>query len=91
MMIDPNICYNNHVKITGNEIDHIKEMLPKLSRTALHELRTFTDYLADREKRRKALVDQVLKAEKEHDSVICNTAEEAMHAILDTPDDEDEA
>ena len=33
---------------TVSEIDHIKEMLPVLPETALHEIRTFVDYLADR-------------------------------------------
>lgn len=79
----PLICFMN---TTANEIEHIKEILPSLSETALHELRAFTDYLADRERRRKALVEQVLKAEREPDSVICNSVKEAMQAILNTPD-----
>jgi len=76
---------------TKNEIEHIKEVLPLLPVTALHELMAFADYLADREKRRKALVERVLKAEREPDSVICNSMEEAMQAILNTADDDDEA
>ncbi len=76
---------------TTNEIEHIKEVLPLLPVTALHELMAFADYLADREKRRKALVERVLKAEREPDSVICNSVEEAMQAILNTADDDDEA
>ncbi len=74
-----------------SEIERIKEILPMLPETALHELRAFTDYLADRERRRKALVERVLKAEREPDSVICNSVEEAMQAILNAPDDDDEA
>lgn len=76
---------------TANEIEHIKEVLPLLPVTALHELMAFADYLADREKRRKALVERVLKAEREPDSVICNSVEEAMQAILNAPYDDDEA
>lgn len=75
---------------TANEIEHIKEVLPLLPVTALHELRAFTDYLVDREKRRKALVERVLKAEQNPDVVECKTPEEFMQAILNTPDDEDE-
>jgi len=73
-----------------DEIDRIKEMLPVLPEPALHELRAFADYLADREKRRKALVSSVLKAEQERDSIICNSPKEAIHAILNTPHDDDE-
>jgi uncharacterized protein VirK/YbjX len=75
---------------TANEIDHIKDILSHLPESALHELRTFVDYLADRERRRKELVERVLKAEQEHDSIICNSAEEAMQAIYNTPDNDDE-
>ncbi len=73
-----------------DEMDHIKEMLPILPEPALHELRAFADYLADREKRRKYLISSVLKAEQEHDSIICNSAKEAVQAILNTPDDDSE-
>ncbi len=75
---------------TANEIEHIKEILPSLSETALHELRAFTDYLADRERRRKALVERVLKAEQNPDVIECKTPEEFMQAILNAPDDDDE-
>jgi lauroyl/myristoyl acyltransferase len=75
---------------TVNEIDHIKEMLSMLPETALHELRTFAAYLADRERRRKELVERVLKAEQEHDSIICNSVEDAMQTIYNTPDNDDE-
>ncbi len=69
-------------------IEYIKEMLPRLSETALHELRAFTDYLADREKRRKALVERVLKAEQEPNTIVCNSPEEFVQAIMDA-DEED--
>lgn len=75
------------MKTSTNEIDHIKEMLPALSETALHELRTFTDYLADRERRHKKLVERVKKAEENPDTVICNSAEEFLQAIESTEDD----
>jgi hypothetical protein len=72
---------------TINEIDHIKDILYQLPESAVHEVRGFAAYLADRERRRKELVEQVLKAEQEHDSIICNSAEDAMQAILNAPED----
>ena len=62
------------------EIEQIKEMLPMLSEASLHELRTFTDYLADRERRRRELEESVLKAEQET-PVRFKTVEDAMKAI----------
>lgn len=79
------------MKTAANEIESIKEILSSLPESALREVRDFAFYLADRERRRKKLVEGVLKAEKEHNSIICNSVEEAMRAIYDTPDDDDEA
>ncbi len=76
---------------TTKEIENIKEILAALPESALHEAKTFVDYLADRERRRKALVERIRKAEENPDSVICNSVEEAMQAIYNTPDDDDEA
>jgi hypothetical protein len=73
---------------TAANIDDVKELLPNLSDDALREVRDFAAYLLDRDRRRKVLVERVLKAEKEHDSIICNSVEEAMQAILDEPDDD---
>jgi rubrerythrin len=67
------------------EISEIDEMLQKLSDERLKEVRDFIGYLLEREKRHKKFVERVLKAEKEHDSVICNSVEEAMQAILNAP------
>lgn len=64
------------------EISNIDEMLRLLPEQALHEIRDFTSYLVDRERRRKELVVRVLKAEQNPDTVICNTVEEAMQAIM---------
>lgn len=65
-----------------DEINRIKEILPTLSDEAVREARTFVDYLADRQRRRKALVNRVLKAEKET-PIRFKTVEEAMKAIRD--------
>lgn len=71
------------------EISDIDEMLRLLPEQALHEIRDFTAYLVDRERRRKALVERVLKAEQNPDTVTCNTPEEFIEAILSADDEED--
>jgi hypothetical protein len=71
---------------TINEIDYIKEMLSMLPETALPELRTFVDYLADRERRRKKLEKRVLKAEKEP-PVRFESIEDAVNAVFDEAED----
>jgi len=65
---------------TVNEIDHIKELLPKLSEPALSEVRDFVQYILEKQKRRKAFVDRVLKAEKEI-PIRFKSVKEAMQAI----------
>ncbi|MDI6756293.1 MAG: hypothetical protein QME78_18135 [Thermodesulfobacteriota bacterium] len=71
------------------EITNIDEMLKMLPKTALREVRDFAAYLLDRERRHKALVKRVLKAEQEPDMVECRTSEEFMHAILNAPEDDE--
>ena len=73
------------------EISEIGEMLLNLSDERLKEVRDFVGYLVEREKKHKAFVERVLKAEQEHDSIICNSVEQARQAILNAPDDDDEA
>ncbi len=68
------------MKTTIDEMEYIKEILPTLSGDALREARTFVDYLADRQRRRKALIKRVLKAEKET-PIHFKTVKEAMKAI----------
>ena len=68
------------MKTTIDEMEYITEILPTLSEDALREARTFVDYLADRQRRRKALVKRVLKAEKET-PMRFKTVKEAMKAI----------
>ncbi len=76
------------MKTTVSEINEILSTLPE---SALHQIRDFAFYLADRDRRRKELVKRVLKAEQEHNSIICNSVAEAMQAIYNTPDNDDEA
>jgi len=71
------------------EISEIDEMLQMLSETARQEVRDFTAYLLDRERRRKALVERVLKAEQNPDIVECKTPEEFIQAIINAPDDDE--
>jgi len=64
-------------------------MLKMLPETARKEVRDFTAYLLDRERRRKALVDRVLTAEQNPDFVECKNPEEFIQAILNAPDDDE--
>jgi hypothetical protein len=65
------------------DIDELFKMLPK---TARQEVRDFMGYLLDRERRRKALIERVHKAEQEPDVVECKTPEEFTQAIINAPD-----
>lgn len=71
------------------EITDIDDMLLKLPARRLQEVRDYVGFLLEKEKKRRAFEKRVLKAEKEHDSIICNSVEEAMQAILNTPDDDE--
>lgn len=73
------IFYHFYMKTI--EITDIDEMLLKLPKKRVQEVRDFAAYLLDREHRHKALVKRVLKAEKNPDTIICNTVEEAMQAV----------
>ena len=64
-------------------------MLKMLPETARQEVRDFAAYLLDRERRRKALVKRVLKAEQNPDIVEWKTPEEFIQAIINAPDDDE--
>lgn len=66
---------------TINEIEHIKDILSQLPESAAREVRDFAAYLADRERRRKELVEQVLKAEKEL-PIRFESVEDAVKAVF---------
>lgn len=74
------LCYNNFMKTAAPEIEYINEMLPRLSDPALLEVRDFIRYLLEKQKKRKAFVDRVLKAEKET-PIRFKSVKEAMQAI----------
>jgi hypothetical protein len=69
---------------TSTEIDRIKEMLNKLPEDALAEVGDFVAFLLEKEKKRKAFVERVLKAEQEP-SVTFESPEDTMQAILNAP------
>jgi chorismate mutase len=66
---------------TVNEIDHIDEMLLKLSKERLQEVRDFIGYLLEKEKKRKAFEDRIANIEQESDTVTFDSVEDAMNAI----------
>ncbi|MBI3601097.1 MAG: DUF2281 domain-containing protein [Nitrospinae bacterium] len=70
------------------EISDIDEILRKLPDERIQEVRDYAGYLLEKEKKRKAFEERVLKAEKEP-GIICNSVEEAMDAILNAPDDDE--
>jgi len=74
---------------TANEIENIKELLPMLSETFLHEVKDFTQYLLEKQKKRKAFEEQVLKAEQGPYTEY-HTVEEVMQAIRNAPEDEND-
>lgn len=74
------------MKTSVNEIENIKEILSILPESALQEIRDFAFYLADREKRRKALEERVLKAETEP-PIRFASAEDAVKAVFDETED----
>jgi len=71
---------------TSTEIDRIKELLNKLPEDALAEVGDFVTFLLEKEKKRKAFVERVRKAEQEP-SVTFESPEDAMQAILNAPED----
>ena len=72
-------------------IANIDNLLSQLPEKRLQEVLDIVGYFLEKEKKHKAFVERVLKAERESDSVICNSVEEAMQVIFNAPDDDDEA
>ena len=70
------------MKTATPEIEHINELLPKLSKPALIEVRDFIGYILEKQKKRKAFVDRVLKAEKET-PIRFKSVEDAVKAVFD--------
>jgi hypothetical protein len=84
--IQPSYDTSIYLGNTVAEIDRIKEMLNKLSESALAEVGDFVAFLLEKEKKRKALVERVSKAEQEP-SVTFESPEDAMQAILNATED----
>lgn len=70
------------MKTAAAGIEQIQEILPKLSGPALLEVRDFVHYILEKQKKRKAFVDRVLKAEKEA-PIRFKSAEDAVRAVFD--------
>jgi len=70
------------MKTAVNEIERIKEILPKLSEPALVEVGDFIRYILEKQKKRKAFVDRVLKAEKEA-PIRFKSVKDAVKAVFD--------
>lgn len=64
------------------EISDIDEMLASLPKNKIHEVRDFVGYLLEKEKKHKAFVERVLKAEQEP-PIRFKSVEEAVKAIFD--------
>jgi len=71
---------------TVQEIEHINELLPKLSEPALLEVKDFVGYILEKQKKHKAFVDRVLKAEKET-PIRFESVEDAVKAVFDEAQD----
>jgi hypothetical protein len=69
------------METTATQIDNIKEMLTRLSDGALTEVRDFVTFLLEKERKRKAFEERVLKIEQKSDTMVFESAEEAMRAI----------
>ena len=63
------------------EISDIDEMLIELPKKRIQEVRDFVGYLLDKEKKRKAFEERILKIERESDTVTFDSVEEAMNTI----------
>jgi len=77
------------MKTVIDEVELIKDILSRLPKSALHEVRDFAASHADRERRHKELVARVLKAEQEPDTIECKSFEEFMQAIEQAEIDSD--
>ncbi|MBF0456829.1 MAG: hypothetical protein HQK99_02930 [Nitrospirae bacterium] len=66
--------------VKNPDIEHIIEILPVLSPERIKEAASYIDYLADRERRHRAFVEETLEAEQE-EGYTFDTVEEAMEFI----------
>ncbi|MBF0464494.1 MAG: hypothetical protein HQK88_09415 [Nitrospirae bacterium] len=69
------------------DVERIQEMLSGLSRERIKEVSDFIAFLAEKERKHQAFVEETLAAEADPDYVVCNSAKELMEAILNADDD----
>lgn len=67
---------------TDNRVKHIKQALSQLSDQSILVLHEHTAFLLDRERKHKAFIEETLKAERNPDTAIFNTADELIEAAL---------
>jgi hypothetical protein len=82
------IIYYKYMKTL--DISDIDEMLPDLPEERIKEVRHYIGYLIEKERKRKGFEERILKIERESDTIECHSVEEAMQAILNAPDDDEE-
>lgn len=70
------------------EISDIDKMILKLPEEKIQEVRDFVDFLLEKEKKRKAFEERVLKAKK-GPYIECHSVEEFMQAIYNAEDEDD--
>ena len=68
------------------DVERIHEMLTGLSVERIREASDFIAFLAEKERRHKAFVDETLAAEQRGEYYTFETAEEAMDAIRNWKD-----
>ncbi|MGR3177733.1 MAG: DUF2281 domain-containing protein [Candidatus Anammoxibacter sp.] len=67
----------------AEQSEKIEQMLNELSTDAIAEVIDFVEFLREKERKRKAFAERVLKIERESDTVSYTSAEDAMKAIRD--------
>ena len=70
------------METTINKIDSLKDILIQLSDEKIQEVYDFAAFLAEREAKRKAFIEETLKAEKEP-TIRYESVEDAVKAIFD--------
>src|SRR3990167_519659 len=77
-----------HFNMKTMEISDIDEMLLKLPKKRIQEIRDYISFLIEKEEKRKAFEKRVLKAKK-GPYIECHSVEEFMQAIYNAEDEDD--
>jgi hypothetical protein len=68
-------------------IAEINEVVSGLSEQSLLEIIHYASYIAEKERKHKAFVEETLRIEAEDDSITCNSVEEFMEVIHNAEED----